>query len=45
LSLWRPFAADDDPDEGQGYYFSTVLVAWPGYYDTAAQAAERARQS
>jgi hypothetical protein len=44
LSLWRPFAADDEPDEAQGYYFSTVLVAAPGYYDTPAQAAERARR-
>ncbi len=45
LSLWRPFEADDDPNEEQGYYFSTVLVAGPGYYDTPVQAAERARQS
>jgi len=44
LSLWRPFAADDEPHEAQGYYFSTVLVAAPGYYDTPAQAAERARR-
>ncbi|MGY0489489.1 hypothetical protein [Streptomyces sp. WG-D5] len=34
LGLWRPFAADDDPDEEQGYYFNSVLVARPGYYDT-----------
>jgi hypothetical protein len=33
LSLWRPFAGDDDPDDPQGYYFSSVLVARPGYYD------------
>jgi hypothetical protein len=45
LSLWRPFEADDEPDEEQGYYFRTVLVAGPGYYDTPAQAAERSRQS
>lgn len=45
LSLWRPFEADDDPEEEQGHYFSTVLVAEPGYYDTPAQAAERARRS
>jgi hypothetical protein len=32
LALWRPFAADD-PGETQGYYFSSVLVARPGYYD------------
>jgi hypothetical protein len=44
LSLWRPFEADD-PEEEQGHYFSSVLVAEPGYYDTPAQAAERARQS
>lgn len=41
LALWRPFAADDDPEEEQGYYFSSVLVARPGYYDTPAQAAQR----
>jgi hypothetical protein len=34
LSFWRPFAGDDDPDDPQGYYFSSVLVARPGYYDT-----------
>lgn len=44
LSLWRPFAADDEPHAEQGYYFSTVLVAAPGYYDTPAQSAERARR-
>ncbi|MFJ8430885.1 hypothetical protein ACIQ9P_06255 [Kitasatospora sp. NPDC094019] len=44
LSLWRPFAADDEPEEEQGYYFSSVLLARPGYYDTPAQAAERLRQ-
>ncbi|MGA6203986.1 hypothetical protein ACPESR_04440 [Nocardia testacea] len=41
LSLWRPFAADDDPDETQGYFFQSVLVARPGYYDTPAEAAAR----
>ncbi|MFJ7969702.1 hypothetical protein [Streptomyces sp. NPDC096324] len=45
LSFWRPFAADDEPGEEQGYYFSSVLLARPGYYDTPAQAAERLRQS
>ncbi|MEU9116571.1 hypothetical protein AB0D04_33705 [Streptomyces sp. NPDC048483] len=40
LSLWRPFAGDD-PDEHQGYYFSSVLMARPGYYDTPAEAEER----
>ncbi|MFH9983360.1 hypothetical protein ACH4ND_29890 [Streptomyces sp. NPDC017179] len=45
LSFWRPFAADDEPGEEQGYYFSSVLVAQPGYYDTPAQAAERLQQS
>ncbi|WP_201776942.1 hypothetical protein [Streptacidiphilus anmyonensis] len=44
LSFWRPFAADDEPDEEQGYYFSSVLLAKPGYYDTPAQVAERLRQ-
>lgn len=41
LSFWRPFAADSEPEEGQGYYFSSVLLARPGYYDTPVQAAER----
>jgi hypothetical protein len=41
LSLWRPFEADDEPREEQGYYFSAVLVAAPGYYDTPTQAARR----
>ncbi|MEV6741458.1 hypothetical protein AB0N14_32940 [Streptomyces sp. NPDC051104] len=44
LSFWRPFAADE-PEEEQGYYFNSVLVAQPGYYDTPAQAAERLQQS
>ncbi|MFE9866929.1 hypothetical protein ACFYPZ_30045 [Streptomyces sp. NPDC005506] len=44
LSFWRPFAADYEPAEEQGYYFSSVLVAQPGYYDTPAQAAERLLQ-
>ncbi|MFE3181805.1 hypothetical protein ACFXKR_13140 [Streptomyces violascens] len=33
LSFWRPFEADDEPDEEQGYCFSSVLLARPGYYD------------
>src|SRR5262245_5968692 len=41
LALWRPFAADDDPDETQGYFFQSVLVARPGYDDTPAEAAAR----
>ncbi|MFF9607438.1 hypothetical protein ACF1GY_35045 [Streptomyces sp. NPDC014684] len=45
LSFWRPFAADSEPEEEQGYYFSSVLLARPGYYDTPAQAAERFQQS
>ncbi|MFE2296574.1 hypothetical protein ACFXAW_00075 [Streptomyces sp. NPDC059445] len=45
LSFWRPFAADDEPEEEQGHYFNSVLLARPGYYDTPAQAAERLRQS
>ncbi|MFD5814146.1 hypothetical protein [Streptomyces sp. NPDC127038] len=43
LSFWRPFEADDEPDEHQGYYFSSVLLARPGYYDTPAEAAARLR--
>jgi hypothetical protein len=45
LSFWRPFAADDEPEEEQGYYFSSALLARPGYYDTPAQTAERLPQS
>ncbi|NGN62555.1 hypothetical protein G5C51_01340 [Streptomyces sp. A7024] len=41
LSFWRPFAADDEPEEEQGYYFNSVLLARPGYYDTPAEAAAR----
>ena len=41
LALWRPFAADDDPHDEQGYHFSSVLLARPGYYDTPAEAAAR----
>ncbi|MFC4145142.1 hypothetical protein ACFO0M_02630 [Micromonospora mangrovi] len=41
LALWRPFAADDDPDEEQGYFFQSVLLARPGYDDTPAAAAAR----
>ncbi|MFH8477212.1 hypothetical protein [Streptomyces sp. NPDC018000] len=37
LSFWRPFEADDEPDEEQGYYFTTVLLARPGYYDGPGQ--------
>ncbi len=44
LSFWRPFVADDEPEEEQGYYFNSVLVAQPGYYDTPAQSAERLQQ-
>lgn len=33
LSLWRPFVEDENPDEVQGHYFQSVLVAQPGYYD------------
>lgn len=44
LSFWRPFAADDEPEEEQGYFFNSVLLARPGYYDTPAQAAERLQQ-
>ncbi|MFH8609983.1 hypothetical protein ACH4D5_21140 [Streptomyces sp. NPDC018029] len=45
LSFWRPFAADDEPEEEQGYFFSSVLLARPGYYDTPVQAADRLQQS
>ncbi|MFI5530216.1 hypothetical protein ACIA8O_16885 [Kitasatospora sp. NPDC051853] len=45
LSFWRPFAADDDPEEEQGHYFSSVLLARPGYYDTPAEAEERLRRN
>ncbi|MFF3565314.1 hypothetical protein ACFYXS_35250 [Streptomyces sp. NPDC002574] len=45
LGFWRPFAADDEPEEEQGYYFSSVLLAKPGYYDTPAEAAERSRRT
>lgn len=41
LALWRPFAADDDPDEAQGYFFQSVLVAMPGYDDTPTETAAR----
>jgi hypothetical protein len=41
LALWRPFSADDDPEETQGYFFQSVLVARPGYGDTPAEAAAR----
>ncbi|MER5730312.1 hypothetical protein ABT084_18585 [Streptomyces sp. NPDC002138] len=36
LSFWRPFAADDEPGGEQGYFFSSVLLAQSGYYDTPA---------
>ncbi|GAA3092160.1 hypothetical protein GCM10017562_74230 [Streptomyces roseofulvus] len=45
LSFWRAFEADDDPDDEQGYYFTTVLVARPGYCDTPAEAEERLRRN
>jgi hypothetical protein len=41
LALWRPFAADDDPTEEQGYFFQSVLMARPGYDDTPVEAAAR----
>ncbi|MEV1287656.1 hypothetical protein [Micromonospora sp. NPDC049679] len=41
LALWRPFAADDDPDETQGYFFQSVRLARPGYDDTPAEPAAR----
>jgi hypothetical protein len=44
LSFWRPFAADDEPGEEQGYCFSSVLLARPGYYDTPAEAEAEAKE-
>ncbi|MGK5547086.1 hypothetical protein ACSNOH_20490 [Streptomyces sp. URMC 127] len=43
LAFWRPFEADDEPEDEQGHYFSSVLLARPGYYDTPAEAEERLR--
>ncbi|MHA7132598.1 hypothetical protein [Oerskovia turbata] len=39
LALWRPFVPEN-PDDEDGRYFSSVLVAAPGYYDgpTATEA-------
>lgn len=37
LSFWRPLDGDDEPDDEQGYYFSSVLLARPGYYDGPGQ--------
>ena len=37
LSFWRPFQGDDDPEDEQGYYFNSVLLALPGYYDGPGQ--------
>ncbi|MFC9060900.1 hypothetical protein ACFTXB_23060 [Streptomyces sp. NPDC057074] len=45
LSFWRLLAADDESEEEQGYHFSSVLLARPGYYDTPTQAAERLQES
>ncbi len=41
LAFWRPFAADDDSNEEEGFYFQSVLLARPGYDDTPAEAAAR----
>ncbi|WP_344646932.1 hypothetical protein [Cryptosporangium japonicum] len=41
LAFWRPFAADDDPEDWPGYHVNSVLLAAPGYYDTPAEAARR----
>jgi hypothetical protein len=41
LAFWRPFPADDDPDEEQGYFFQSVSIAQPGYGDSPAEAAAR----
>ncbi|MFQ6198178.1 hypothetical protein [Streptomyces sp. NPDC000405] len=37
LSFWRPFEGDDAPEDEQGYYFNSVLLARPGYYDGPGQ--------
>ncbi|MFC4517341.1 hypothetical protein [Streptomyces ehimensis] len=37
LSFWRPFEGDDEPEDEQGYYFNSVLLARPGYYDGPGQ--------
>lgn len=31
LALWRPFVADS-PEDAEGYFFQSALVARPGYY-------------
>lgn len=41
LALWRPYAADDDPADEEGYFFQSALIARPGYDDTPAEAAAR----
>jgi hypothetical protein len=41
LALWRPFAADDDPNDTQGHFFQSALLARPGYDDTPAEATAR----
>ncbi|MGC4746067.1 hypothetical protein ACLQ28_10450 [Micromonospora sp. DT201] len=41
LALWRPFSEEDDPDDEQGRFFQSVLLARPGYDDTPAEAAAR----
>ena len=41
VALWRPFVGDDEPEDPQGFYFSSALVARPGYYDTPSEAAAR----
>ncbi|QMU75717.1 hypothetical protein GXW83_08160 [Streptacidiphilus sp. PB12-B1b] len=33
LSFWRPFQGDDDPEDEQGCFSNSVLLARPGYYD------------
>ncbi|WP_370415234.1 hypothetical protein [Streptomyces fradiae] len=44
LGFWRPYAAEEDePDDEPGHFFSSVLLARPGYYDTPAEAEARLR--
>ncbi|WP_416972806.1 hypothetical protein [Streptomyces sp. 4F14] len=33
VELGRPSSTDDTPEDEQGHYFNSVLVARPGYYD------------
>ncbi|MEV0794386.1 hypothetical protein [Kribbella sp. NPDC050459] len=41
LALWRP-TTPEDPDDAEGNYFESVLIAEPGYYDKAQPASTTA---